>query len=1108
MNNPTVTCQDERRRHKARAADFNGLDYLEVSADQRKLTVYFLGKAPEGITRKNVRITGGRRIRDVRVVDVRLCRQDDPERDDCMIVTVDRPGDFSTYELCLLGLGEEVRIDPRYACLAFSFKVGCPSDLDCKPRAICPPERLPEPEIDYLAKDYASFRRLILDRLALIMPDWRERHVPDIGIALVELLAYVGDQLSYYQDAVATEAYLDTARRRISVRRHARLVDYPVHEGCNARAWVVVGAGGDLSLDPDDVYFITGTGLPVDGTLLTPDDLRNIPASRYEVFEPLVEPLGSPRLRLRDLKDPACLAAKLRDAQDPVSRHLRGLLSERTGELLEEHPGVGPPSEDLREALIGDLDRLVQGASLYDEGRFEHVALTEEVSRLIRQDPQGEALVRLNRALLEAAYPQEIATSRKPGDPIRFYKAHREIPFYTWGDRRCCLPRGATSATLKDEWVLVEGTRPGERETGRGAYEGMVQAQPPEERPPPGPSACGMTRKLHLQPGAPLVFEEVIGPETGNEADADPARRHVVRLTRVTLDVDPLDGQPLVEIEWAEEDALPFPLCISAVGPAPECELREDISVARGNVVLVDHGRRIEAEDLGVVPARVTRQRCEGEGRPSDIEILPALFRPVLQRAPLTFRQPLPANGPASRLLTQDPRQALPQIGLISTPELVGPFSADALKDPAGLARELRGGAGQPVSQYLRDRISSESRDLLDEYDGAGPPSETLVNGLVDELNRALRDGGLYTADRFEGLRLTEETRRLVEYEPRDERLVGLLNRWLLEEAYPDEIMRSRRLCWRWTPQRDLLGSHGQDRHVVVEMDNDGRAHLRFGDGELGCMPEASTRFTAAYRVGNGPAGNVGAGAISHIVLRTTRLSGITLQPRNPLPAQGGVAPQPLAQVKLFAPYGFRTELQRAITADDYAHIVLRDFTDQVQRAAATLRWTGSWYEALVAVDPLGGVEASQGMLDQIERHLHRYRRMGHDVVVMPAHYVPLDIEMTVCVLPDHLRGHVKAALLDVFSNRIQPDGQLGFFHPDNLTFGEGVTLSRLVAVAQAVPGVESVIVTKLERRYEGPNGEIESGLLRLAPFEIARLDNDPSFPEHGRLTLNMRGGR
>ena len=68
--------------------------------------------------------------------------------------------------------------------------------------------------------------------------------MPYLGIALVELFAYAGDHLSYYQDAVGTEAYLDTARRRTSVRRHVRLVDYPMHDGCNARAWVCAEPGG------------------------------------------------------------------------------------------------------------------------------------------------------------------------------------------------------------------------------------------------------------------------------------------------------------------------------------------------------------------------------------------------------------------------------------------------------------------------------------------------------------------------------------------------------------------------------------------------------------------------------------------------------------------------------------------------------------------------------------------------------------------------------------------------------------------------------------------------------------------------------------------------
>src|SRR5207245_5276350 len=120
----------------------------------------------------------------------------------------------------------------------FSFKVECPSDFDCKPVHLCPEADPDEPDIDYLAKDYGSFRRLLLDRMSQLVPQWRQSSAADTGIALVELLSYVGDHLSYQQDAIATEAYLETARRRVSLRRHALLVDYPMHDGCNARAWL------------------------------------------------------------------------------------------------------------------------------------------------------------------------------------------------------------------------------------------------------------------------------------------------------------------------------------------------------------------------------------------------------------------------------------------------------------------------------------------------------------------------------------------------------------------------------------------------------------------------------------------------------------------------------------------------------------------------------------------------------------------------------------------------------------------------------------------------------------------------------------------------------
>src|SRR5262249_6286106 len=151
-----------------------------------------------------------------------------------------------------------------------------------------------------------------------------------------------------------------------------------------------------------------------------------------------------------------------------------------------------------------------------------------------------------------------------------------------------------------------------------------------------------------------------------------------------------------------------------------------------------------------------------------------------------------------------------------------------------------------------------------------------------------------------------------------------------------------------WTPVADLLASGPDDRHVVAEIDNDARVQLRFGDGELGRLPETGKVLSARYRVGLGAAGNVGAEAISGIVISGLALDGVSFSISNPLPAQGGSEPEPIAQAKLFAPLAFRRELLRAITAADYAAIAARN--PALQDAQAALVWTGSWYEADVAL--------------------------------------------------------------------------------------------------------------------------------------------------------------
>ena len=273
-------CCDERRRQAVidHPTALNGIDYLEVldteappgSPRQYTLLVRFLKTAP-ALTKDNFELTGGERRTGVKILWV--ARADGPgagpsnaekaflatlpHKDRVIAVRTDSSGDYSAYTLHLVrsptSLAPPPDIDPLLARVLFSFKVECPSDFDCAPSCPCPEEEEDGPAINYLAKDYRSFRRLMLDRMSQTIPQWQERNAADLGVALVETLAYVGDRLSYAQDAVATEAYLGTARLRSSVRRHARLVAYAMHDGANARAWVQVAVDrGPVVVTPWD----------------------------------------------------------------------------------------------------------------------------------------------------------------------------------------------------------------------------------------------------------------------------------------------------------------------------------------------------------------------------------------------------------------------------------------------------------------------------------------------------------------------------------------------------------------------------------------------------------------------------------------------------------------------------------------------------------------------------------------------------------------------------------------------------------------------------------------------------------------------------------------
>src|SRR5204863_3812755 len=111
------------------------------------------------------------------------------------------------------------------------------------------------------------------------------------------------------------------------------------------------------------------------------------------------------------------------------------------------------------------------------------------------------------------------------------------------------------------------------------------------------------------------------------------------------------------------------------------------------------------------------------------------------------------------------------------------------------------------------------------------------------------------------------------------------------------------------------------------------------------------------------------------------------------------------------APFAFRTQ-ERAVTEQDYARIAERH--TGVQKAAAAVRWTGSWYTARVSVDRLGGREVDGAFRTQLRKYLDIYRMAGYDVEIDPPAFVAVDLALEICLEPGYFRAHVERAVLEV----------------------------------------------------------------------------------------------
>src|SRR5882672_7016334 len=113
-----------------------------------------------------------------------------------------------------------------------------------------------------------------------------------------------------------------------------------------------------------------------------------------------------------DIQNVSSLAERLNHPTNQISVFVSGKLSEPTHQLLGQ--GSNASQQELKQALAKDLNQLINGAAIYESSRFTGVKLNETTQDLIAKNPEGVALVRLNRALLEDAYAGEVNKNLAP----------------------------------------------------------------------------------------------------------------------------------------------------------------------------------------------------------------------------------------------------------------------------------------------------------------------------------------------------------------------------------------------------------------------------------------------------------------------------------------------------------------------------------------------------------------------------------------------------------------------------------------------------------------------------------------------------------------------
>jgi len=295
-----------------------------------------------------------------------------------------------------------------------------------------------------------------------------------------------------------------------------------------------------------------------------------------------------------------------------------------------------------------------------------------------------------------------------------------------------------------------------------------------------------------------------------------------------------------------------------------------------------------------------------------------------------------------------------------------------------------------------------------------------------------------------------------------------------------------------WTLQESLAFGRENQKDFVIEIDEDDRAAVIFGDGAFGAIPLHGASIKVTYRVGGGKHGNVAADTIQTIVnAPQLAILGAQVANRKHLAADGttiggaatgGADRESIAHAVQHAPSVFRS-LKRAVTTEDYEALAL-DFKGVGKvRAEAT-----NWNTVTLFVAPEGGGQVSDVLEANLLAYFEDKRAVSTIIEISDVDYVQIYITAAVGVASYYSEDVIHAQVKEAA-------GELLDF--ENVDFGRTIYLSKFYEKIEAIEGVDYVTITEFSRVKNSKPFVEPEGKIVLGHNEIAIVPDKLEYPDY-----------